>query len=199
MEDSPTILADASEVRLEDVAARIGTARATLYYYFSGRDDLISFVLTEHIGEAAELITRTTSGDRSPGASLRAVTAGLLDFLGEHPGLCTTMLASLGSGERMNDALHAHETLVAGPVRELITAGIATGELRAGDADFHASALLGGILFVAQTRAERRRSDETPDLTSSQLADQLLHGLLQESPPPTTSSTTSPRTRSERP
>ncbi|MDT7646033.1 MAG: hypothetical protein QOC75_3033, partial [Pseudonocardiales bacterium] len=38
---SEEILRPDQALRLEDIAALIGSARATLYYHFSGRDDLV--------------------------------------------------------------------------------------------------------------------------------------------------------------
>ena len=42
---SDQILGAGGDVRLEDVAATVGVARTTLYYYFSGRDDLVSCIV----------------------------------------------------------------------------------------------------------------------------------------------------------
>ena len=45
---SEEVLRPDPALRLEDIAALIGSARATLYYHFSGRDDLVAFLLEEH-------------------------------------------------------------------------------------------------------------------------------------------------------
>jgi AcrR family transcriptional regulator len=49
-------------------------ARATLNYYFSGRDDLLSFVLAEHIRRGAEIIA--AANGESPAERLRVTVAG---------------------------------------------------------------------------------------------------------------------------
>src|ERR1700761_5810067 len=53
---SEEVLRPDPALRLEDVATLIGSARATLYYHFSGRDDLVAFLLEEHLRVAAETI-----------------------------------------------------------------------------------------------------------------------------------------------
>src|SRR5258708_20180009 len=55
---SEEVLRPDQALRLEDIAALIGSARATLYYHFSGRDDLVAFLLEEHLRAAAETINR---------------------------------------------------------------------------------------------------------------------------------------------
>jgi TetR/AcrR family transcriptional regulator len=173
---SPEILGGRSEVRLEDVAAAVGVARTTLYYYFSGRDDLVSFLLAEHLRHGAEVIEQATQGPGSPAAKLHDVTVAVIEFVATHPGLCTGLLASLGADGQMDEVLHANEALIASPIRDLVSAGIAAGELRDGDADDITNALLGGILLVVLARAAQQR-DTTP-ATAQQLADQLLQGPL---------------------
>src|SRR5258707_9458615 len=77
---SEEVLRPDPALRLEDIAALIGSARATLYYHFSGRDDLVAFLLEEHLRVAAETIelavTTTRPTTRPPVVQLRsAITA----------------------------------------------------------------------------------------------------------------------------
>jgi len=53
---SEEVLRPDPALRLEDIAALIGSARATLYYHFSGRDDLVAFLLEENLRVAAEAV-----------------------------------------------------------------------------------------------------------------------------------------------
>jgi AcrR family transcriptional regulator len=172
---SPEILGQ-SDLRLEDVAATVGVARTTLYYYFSGRDDLVSFLLTRHIQDGADVIRQATEAATSPATKLGAVTVALIEFLAAHPGLCTGLLASLGAAGRMDEALHANEALIASPVRDLVTAGIASGDLHDGDPADITNALLGGILFVVLARTASDR--EITPAVARQLAELLLRGQL---------------------
>ena len=55
---SEEVLRPDQSLRLEDIATLIGSARATLYYHFSGRDDLVAFLLEENLRVAAETIER---------------------------------------------------------------------------------------------------------------------------------------------
>lgn len=171
------ILGGGADVRLEEVASAMGVARTTLYYYFSGRDDLVSFLLAEHIKHGAELISQAIDGPESPAAKLRQVTTALIQFLGQHPSLCTGLLASLGAMGRMDEVLATNEALIVAPVRGLITEGMAAGELRAGDPGDVASAILGGLLLVVLSRTLQGR-DVSSDDVADDIADQILRGPL---------------------
>ena len=63
---SEEVLRPDPALRLEDIAALIGSARAALYYHFSGRDDLVSFLVEEHLRVAAETIELAVTPTGSP-------------------------------------------------------------------------------------------------------------------------------------
>ncbi len=97
-------------------------------------------------------------------------------FLAAEPGLCTALLATLGAAGRMDEVLHANEALIGAPLRDLVTAGIASGDLRDGDTADITNGLLGGILLMVLARTARRR-EITPEI-ARELAELLLRGPL---------------------
>src|SRR5260370_41128608 len=58
--------------RLEDIATLIGSARATLYYQFSGRDALVAFLPEEHLRAPAAAIAVAVATTQPPPAQQRA-------------------------------------------------------------------------------------------------------------------------------
>ena len=83
---SEEVLRPDQALRLEDIAALIGSARATLYYHFSGRDDLVAFLLEEHLRAAAQTIELAVTTTQPPLAQLRSAITALAGFLGGSPG-----------------------------------------------------------------------------------------------------------------
>ena len=173
---SDQILGAGGDVRLEDVAATVGVARTTLYYYFSGRDDLVSFLLSEHVRAGAEAIETARSGDGTPSQRLRRVLTVVVGFLGEHRGLCSGLLSSMGSAGRMDEVLEANERHVATPLRQLIIEGIDAGELRPVDPTDVTNALLGASLMTVLGRS--RRDVEVTQDEADEIAGVLLGGVL---------------------
>src|SRR5712664_1761368 len=82
---SEEVLRPDQALRLEDIATLIGSARATLYYHFSGRDDLVAFLLEEHLRVAAETIELAVTTTRPPVVQLRSAITALVGFLGGQP------------------------------------------------------------------------------------------------------------------
>src|SRR5258707_15079584 len=83
---SEEVLRPDQALRLEDIATLIGSARATLYYHFSGRDDLAAFLLEEHLRAAAETIALAATTARPPVVQLRSAITALAGVLRGQPG-----------------------------------------------------------------------------------------------------------------
>ncbi|MGH1506334.1 MAG: TetR/AcrR family transcriptional regulator [Acidimicrobiales bacterium] len=150
---SELILASSPPPRFDDVATEIGVARATLYYYFSGRDDLLSFILAEHVRRGAEVIA-AAEGD-GPAERLHDTVRRIVEFLGAEPSLCPALLGAMGASGRMADALEANERSIATPLRELVADGMRRGELAGGDPADVTNALIGAILLQIVGRSMR--------------------------------------------
>ena len=163
--------------RLEDVARLVGASRATLYYYFSGRDDLLGFLLTAHAREGAEAVRAATDPADPPERRLRATVAALVDYLGHHPGTCAGLLGALGGTGRMSDVLQANDAWIAGPLRELLAEGGKAGAFALDNVADAANAVLGALLLGVLGRS-MSGSDPTDPAFREQLTEQTVRGLL---------------------
>ncbi|MFC4111941.1 TetR/AcrR family transcriptional regulator [Nonomuraea zeae] len=161
--------------RLEDVALLVGASRATLYYYFSGRDDLLAFLLTAHVMRGAEAIRGAAEQGGGPEARLRAAVAAMIGYLGRHPGICAGLLSALGASGRMEEVLRANDTWIAGPVRELLDEGSRAGVFTTGEVSDAANAILGAVLLGVLGRSSSAAAD---DAFCRCLTDQVVRGVL---------------------
>jgi AcrR family transcriptional regulator len=162
--------------RLEDVAQLVGASRATLYYYFSGRDDLLAFLLTAHAEAGAEAVRAAVDTDDPPEPRLRAMVAALIEYLGRHPGICAGLLAAFGGTGRLNEVLQANDTRIAAPLRELLAEGRAAGAFTADDTADAANAILGAVLLGILGRA-MSGADPTDPRFQQQLTQQAIRGV----------------------
>jgi TetR/AcrR family transcriptional regulator len=136
------------DVRMDDIAKASGIPRATLYYYFSGKEDLLGFLLGTML---ADLRVSVGGAARSAGdtrARLDAVVRALLGHLGAKPSIGQLLIANLGKAGKLpdiaagiNDGFHA-------PVREILADGVRDGVVVELDADIAASALYGAVTMV---------------------------------------------------
>jgi TetR/AcrR family transcriptional regulator len=186
LDASDAILGGDPAPRLEDVARLVGASRASLYYYFAGRDDLLSFLLTAHAREGAERARARADESDPPPARLRAMIEAYAEFLGAHPGTCAGLLAAAGSGQRMGEVLAVNDTWVAAPLRAVVTEGAARG-LLSGDPGDPAgvgdavNAALGALLLGVLGRASAG-GDPTAAGFRRNLVDQIMRGFLPAPP-----------------
>lgn len=177
LDHSEEVLRTDAPPRLEDVARLVGASRATLYYYFSGRDDLLTFLLTAHARQGAETVRTSMKPDDPPQLRLRAMVAAMVEYLGHHPGTCAGLLSALGSTGRMSEVLQANDTWIAGPLRELLVEGAQAGAFAVDNIADAANAVLGAVLLGVLGRSASG-GDATNPQFRQQLTDQTLRGIL---------------------
>src|SRR3981189_1332011 len=113
---SEEVLRPDPALRLEDIAALIGSARATLYYPFVGRDDVAAFLLEENLRAAAETIELAVTTPRPPVAQLRSAITALVGFLGGQPGVCAGLLSFAGATGRLGTLMAAKDAAPPAPL-----------------------------------------------------------------------------------
>lgn len=165
------------ELRIEDVAAMVGSARATLYYYFSGRDDLVMFLLEEHLDVAAEQIHNAIPSGESPTGQLRLAVAAIVKFLSEHIGVCAALLSFAGATGRVADLMAAKDAKLATPLRRILDEGASAGQFVIGDSRDAANAMLGAAMTVTLSRSHDGGDTAAPEYQQA-LTDQLVRGVM---------------------
>lgn len=172
------------DVRMDDIAKASGIPRATLYYYFSGKEDLLGFLLGSML---ADLRVSVAEAAQSPGdAQLRldAVVRAQLRHLGANPAIGQLLLANLGKAGKLpdiaagvNDGFHA-------PVRQILAEGIRDGILVELDVDIAATALFGAVTIVGfQSLLTEGRIDV--DRVADSLFPLFWSGMERPAPRPT--------------
>jgi TetR/AcrR family transcriptional regulator len=160
---SDQILRADPALRLEDIAQMVGASRATMYYYFSGRDDLLSFLLVTHAKNGAQAVRDRVDAGLPPSDRLQLMIRTLVEFLGRCPGMCSGLLGALGGSGRLRDVLAANETWIAGPLREVLIEGRATGVFAVENVPDATNAMLGSMLLAVLGRS--MSGEDTTDPT----------------------------------
>jgi len=163
--------------KMVDLAATTGVPKATLYYYFEGKEDILAFLFNEILAEIQRAIddalrTAGTAGDR-----LRAAIVAHLRVFEDFPAASRALQFDLGRAARIPHIDERIEAAFRGPVRQLLEAGAHDGSLRAvGHTRLVAIAILGAITTVginALTLGPRRPVGEIADV----VIDVVLHGV----------------------
>jgi AcrR family transcriptional regulator len=157
-------------VNVEAVARAAGVPRATLYYYFPGRDSLLDWITLEDLRRRALGIADAEGDPGRPKLLAMLMAIGRL-FAGR-PALAVRLMSVLTS-DSASEALQAEaQARLMTPLRLAIGEGLSAGKIRIGsrDADV-ALALVSGLASVVAMRVNR---GETQDL------DWIIEGLARQ-------------------
>lgn len=135
--------------RIEDIADATSIPKATLYYYFRGKQDVLAYLLTAMLASTGELVKLVATGTGSARDRLGRVVHAQLGSMAEHPQLCQVLLLELGRVGRVPELAAAVDDAFHAPTRQLLAEGLADESLRAvADPDTVAAALFGAVAIT---------------------------------------------------
>ena len=136
------------DAKIDDVARSIGVPRATLYYYFSGKEDILAFLLRTLLEDVAAEVQRAVSGEGDGVARLRAALRAQLEVLAGNPETAQLLVTNIGRAGRLADIAVAVNAAFHDPVITILRAGIEDGSIRGVDPERAASALFGAVILT---------------------------------------------------
>jgi AcrR family transcriptional regulator len=165
------------DVSIDELAKLSGVPRATLYYYFSGKDDVIQFYVNELLERVALGVREAASADGTVPQRLEGTLTALLYAFALYPKLCVELSGAVRGIDEHQSVMANMERAVLGPLRELLIEGRSSGTIVVRDIDLTAISLVGGLHLVAMMQiVTTGRLDA--DLVQRALVPQLLGGLL---------------------
>jgi AcrR family transcriptional regulator len=172
---SDEVLKPGTEIRIDDLAALAGIPRATLYYYFSGKDDVLAFLLAQKLQRGTAAIAKAAARGGSVIDRLGGVLSAMLETMAEHPELCTRLMCSMTGASEGGQLMSEIERTLMEPVRRLLDDGHAAGEFVVADSGNTTLALMGAVAIVSMVHTAR--ADFDPDAVAAWLIPQTLDGL----------------------
>lgn len=141
------------EVRMEDVAARAGVGKGTIYRYFEDKDELYLAMLDRAAHQINERISEGVRQAQTPIAKLEAFVAVVMEFFGEQPHVLDLIQradALRGADTPWQKARDESNRLI----RRLLEEGTARGDFFVADSETATLMLLGGIRSVVRFRSK---------------------------------------------
>jgi AcrR family transcriptional regulator len=171
--------------RLDDIAARAGITRGTLYLYFDSKEELFKAVVRQSISPVLTRVGAIIAASTAPTPVLLrqvglAIPQAILDTqVSALPKLVLSEASNFPEIARfyLSEVVRPAKSLIAGLVRR----GIAQGEFRAVDVESTVLCMIAPILFSALWRHSFEPHDDAPlDVTAlaETHVDLLLHGLM---------------------
>lgn len=119
------------QTTIDDIAEASGVPKATLYYYFSGKDEIMSFLLNDVVSSMSAAVDTASRSNGSSWDRLVAVITALIDVLADHPAVCRALYSNIGRAGRMPDILQSVLEGFYQPVEKLLASGQQDGSLHA--------------------------------------------------------------------
>ena len=176
--------------RAEDIAARAGVSKATLYLYFASKDDLLKGLIAGGFSSHVGIEEREAEDDVASGELLRdALTAWRSALMeGDAGGILKLVCTEVRSFPELAD-LWSRDLIE--PVRRLVSRlvvrGIARGEFRPVDPDVVVYALVSPLIVMCLHRhaisphVAHDSPTSLPELFSQHF-EFVLEGLIQRTP-----------------
>ena len=165
------------DISMDDVAQAADVPRATLYYYFSGRDDLINFYLTHKLESVSTAMQKAVASEGAVVDRFAAVVGAMLHAMAAQPALCTELPEALRRARStFSEVAMKADVVMRQPLRDLLIEGRASGELQVDDVDVAIDAVLGAVGQVALIRLQMN-GELDADSVGHQLVPLLLNGV----------------------
>jgi TetR/AcrR family transcriptional regulator len=136
------------DIRMEDIAAASGIPRATLYYYFAGKDDVLAFLLRSMLDDLRVSVATALEVQGDTRTRLHAVMRAQFGHLAANPAASQLLIMNLGRAGRVSTIASGIDDGFHDPVRQILTDGVTAGDLVAIDVDVTAAAMFGAVTVV---------------------------------------------------
>jgi len=136
------------DIGMEDIAAASGIPRATLYYHFAGKNDVLAFLLESMLDDLRISVSTALEVEGDTQTRLHAVMRAQLAHLAANPAAAQLLLMNLGRAGRLGVIASGIEAGFHAPVRHILEDGVDAGDLIAIDIDVTATAMYGAVTIV---------------------------------------------------
>lgn len=162
--------------KVDDIAGLAGIPRATLYYHFAGKEEILAHLLTDVIAAVARAVEAAAAGFGTARQRLTRVVEAQLTVMADKPATCRALLSEFGRVERIPVLARAIEDAYYAPVRRLLHEGAKDGSLRPVDGGVGSRFVLGAVT-VNGLAAVVRDGVVDPRVLTSEVMGLLLGGL----------------------
>jgi TetR/AcrR family transcriptional regulator len=138
------------DTKTEDIAAATGIPKATIYYYFEGKEEVLSFIFGAVLDVVHEAVTGAIAGPGDAAERLARVIEAHLRVFAEFPKASQALHFDLGRAARIPEVAERSNASFIAPVTALLLEGVDDGSFKAiPEPRLTAIALLGTISTAA--------------------------------------------------
>ena len=167
------------QTKMEELAEVSGIPKATLYYYFAGKEEILAFLLTDLLTEIAGAVAVASDAPGTGRERLVGVVTAQLRVMATQPAVCQALIADLGRAGRIPEIAEAVAEAFYTPVERVLAEGAADGSLRKVQDPAATSMAIFGAVTVTGLHYSIRGAAFDPKQAAKHLTGVLLDGLAQ--------------------
>ncbi|MFB1296688.1 TetR/AcrR family transcriptional regulator [Mycobacterium sp. pW049] len=164
------------KTKIEDIAKASGVPKATLYYHFAGKDEILAFLLKDSLAAIAREVAAAADGPGRGKDRLVAVITVQVEHTMRRPGSSRALVGDLGRAIRLPELASAAQQAFYDPIARVLEAGAADGSLREfADPQSSAISIFGAVMITAMLHNVISTDQSERDVAAS-VADLILKG-----------------------
>ena len=164
------------DVSIDEVAKLSDVPRATLYYYFSGKDDLVQFYLNDLMNRTRTGIEKAASGEGAPTERLESVMRAMIEAFATYPKMCLELPKAIRAADDYEALMANMERSILTPIRELLLEGRGAGSISFPDVGTAAD-MIAGAIHMASVKTLVATGEIDVDEIAGRVIPLLLDGL----------------------
>jgi AcrR family transcriptional regulator len=157
------------DMTMEAIVEATGIPRATLYYHFRSREQVLAFLLSATLRDISEAVEQAASSSAPVPDRLVGVVQAQLQTMAANPATTQLLVANLGRAGKLPDIAAGIDRAFRIPLQQLLVDGAADGSLKAVDPEVTATAIFGAVTVVGLNAIMREGSLDV---------DRVLGGLV---------------------
>jgi AcrR family transcriptional regulator len=166
-----------ANTKIEEIAAASGVPKATLYYYFGGKEDILAFLLKDSLAFLAGDVATAAEAPGTGRERLAGVVAVQIEHTLSNSGTSRALIGDLGRAARLPDLAAAVQKAFYDPIAMVLRAGAADGSLRTvADPDAAAVSIFGTVIMTGLIHAVVGTDLSAEQITAG-ILDLLISGL----------------------
>jgi AcrR family transcriptional regulator len=166
--------------KTEDIAAATGIPKATLYYYFEGKEQVLSFIFGVVLEAVGDAVTSAVMGPGNAAERMQRVITAHLQVFADFPRASQALHFDLGRAARLPEVVARSNAAFIEPVTALIIEGMAEDTFReVAHPRLAAVTILGAITTTAMHVIALEGNDSLP-MVSDTVSALVLNGILKE-------------------
>ncbi|MCP9271174.1 TetR/AcrR family transcriptional regulator [Mycolicibacterium arenosum] len=140
--------------RIDEVAEVTGVPKATLYYYFDGKADILAFLLEDLLQETSRAVSAVAATSKPAAERLEDVIHAQIEIMARRPAVCRALIGELGRAGRMPTIADMINVAYQKPVEALLVAGATDGSLapqsdpRAASIALFGAVTIGALMYL---------------------------------------------------